>query len=162
MSYEVKCNRYGKVATSWKEARDTFVRYSKGQSKSTEFQPKCKQCKKETTIPTRENGIPGYLERERETNRKRRYKYYTDNVEKIRLHLGGKIECEKCGYTDSCFAPFDFHHVDPATKEFGIHKKIDTSPFESWKSEIDKCILICSNCHRKIHSKRCKNENESK
>jgi hypothetical protein len=151
----IKCNRCGKESDSYTDALDTFIRYSRYTAGSKKFRPMCKQCKKDTTIPTRNNGKDGYRERERETNRNRRANYYSANVLKIKEHLGGKIACSICNYEDECFAPFDFHHLDPSTKEFGIHKKIDMSPFESWKTEVDKCILVCSNCHRKIHSKRC-------
>jgi len=97
---------------------------------------------------------------ERKKNRERRAKYYSENVKKIKEYYGGEIKCERCGYTDICFAPFDFHHREPSQKDFGIHKKIDSSPFEKWKEEIEKCELLCSNCHRKEHSKRCQKQLE--
>ena len=62
-------------------------------------------------------------------------------------YLGG--ECQICRY-NKCVASLDFHHRDPSTKDF----KISTGNIKSWdrlKVELDKCALVCSNCHREIH-----------
>ena len=63
-------------------------------------------------------------------------------------YKGGK--CEKCGYS-KCVNALEFHHLDPNEKDFGISGK--TWSLERLKKEVDKCILLCSNCHREIHSK---------
>lgn len=63
-------------------------------------------------------------------------------------YKGGK--CEKCGY-DKCNAALDFHHLDPDTKDFALGVTGQTRSWERIKAEIDKCILVCSNCHREIH-----------
>lgn len=150
----VKCNRCGLEALTPIDAQKLFIRYSE-YTNGNRYRPLCKACKKATIPPTRKKDLPGYAEQERAANRTKRALYYTQNVQHIKDYLGGKIECSICGYTSNCFAPFDFHHIDPATKEFGIHKRIDSSPFIRWKTELDKCVLVCSNCHRKIHSTRC-------
>ena len=62
-------------------------------------------------------------------------------------YLGGK--CSKCNIT-GVPAIFDFHHKDPKEKDFNWGKK-RTSNFDSLKKELDKCILLCSNCHRELH-----------
>ena len=64
-------------------------------------------------------------------------------------YLGGK--CNKCGY-DKCVDALDFHHLNPDEKEFGISEKGYTRSWESVKIELNKCILVCSNCHREIHA----------
>lgn len=64
------------------------------------------------------------------------------------LYKGGA--CSKCNY-NKCFSALDFHHTDPAEKDFTISTNINMS-WETIKSELDKCILVCSNCHREIHS----------
>ena len=106
---------------------------------------------------TREALGEDYKMEERRKNRAARHKYYVDNWRAIEEYLGD-IKCERCGYTSECYAPFDFHHIDPKMKSFGIHTRIDSSPFKNWKDEVDKCILLCSNCHRKEHSTRCKKD----
>lgn len=63
-------------------------------------------------------------------------------------YKGGK--CEICGY-DKCVSALEFHHLNPEEKDFAIGQKGYTRSFERNKSEVDKCILVCSNCHREIH-----------
>lgn len=63
-------------------------------------------------------------------------------------YKGGK--CEKCGY-DKCKAALEFHHLDPNEKDFGIASKGYTRSWEAVKKELDKCIMVCANCHREIH-----------
>lgn len=65
-------------------------------------------------------------------------------------YKGGK--CSKCGY-DSCLAALDFHHIEPAHKDFGIAKVKKRSFDDKVKKELDKTILVCANCHREIHVK---------
>ena len=67
--------------------------------------------------------------------------------EKLVAYKGGK--CEVCGY-DKCITALEFHHLDPTEKEFGIGGK-NVLSFEKCKKEVDKCILVCANCHREIH-----------
>lgn len=63
-------------------------------------------------------------------------------------YLGGV--CSVCGIKDDpCI--YDFHHKDPAQKEYTITQRIRWKSFDKIKRELDKCILVCSNCHRKLH-----------
>lgn len=72
--------------------------------------------------------------------------------EKLKLlaveYKGG--ECEVCGYK-KCVNALEFHHIDPNEKEFGVGENGYTRSIEAIKKELDKCILVCSNCHREIH-----------
>lgn len=73
---------------------------------------------------------------------KRRFKLKNKCVE----YKGG--ECEKCGYS-KCNRALEFHHLNPKNKKFNI----SGSHCRSWevvKEELDKCILVCSNCHKEI------------
>lgn len=60
---------------------------------------------------------------------------------------GGK--CTKCGYFKN-LTSLDFHHLDPLKKE----AQLTTLTFgaKSLASELDKCVLLCSNCHREHHN----------
>ena len=85
-------------------------------------------------------------------------------------YLGGK-----CQYEPQCYSPtidgvspcvmiFHFHHVDPSTKKFDFSRRLRnggsikaTSSLEALKEkdpelieELDKCILLCANCHHRI------------
>ncbi len=58
-------------------------------------------------------------------------------------------KCTDCGNTyPDCV--YDFHHLDPEAKDFSIAKKAWVS-FDDIKQELDKCILLCANCHRIRH-----------
>ena len=60
-------------------------------------------------------------------------------------------KCSKCGY-NKCSRALEFHHTDPNIKDFGI-SKILTRSIASLKEEVDKCILLCSNCHAEEHQR---------
>lgn len=64
-------------------------------------------------------------------------------------YKGGK--CCICGYNKYKGA-LEFHHLDPSKKDFGISAKGYTRSWELIKKELDKCILVCSNCHKEIHA----------
>jgi hypothetical protein len=79
---------------------------------------------------------------------------YSSKQEKIRKEkrewlnkIKSTLKCEQCG--ENHIATLDFHHVNPNEKEFGVAR----SGFSKEKilKEIEKCIVLCSNCHRKLH-----------
>lgn len=65
-------------------------------------------------------------------------------------YKGGK--CEICGY-NTCIDALEFHHLNPEEKDFGIGGDGSTKSFEKIKKELDKCIMLCANCHRELHYK---------
>ena len=66
------------------------------------------------------------------------------------IHKGSS--CLDCGvsYPQSPYVIFDFHHRDPSEKEFSWTKMRLVSS-ERLQKELDKCDLLCSNCHRIRH-----------
>ena len=76
----------------------------------------------------------------------------TKRRKKIRLmaiaELGGK--CIKCGY-DKYPEVLEFHHRDPSKKDFNVSSKGHSRSWDRVKSEIEKCDLLCANCHRETH-----------
>jgi hypothetical protein len=64
-------------------------------------------------------------------------------------YLGGK--CEICGYNKYSGA-LDFHHKDPSQKSFSLSMGGLNRSWELTKAELDKCQLLCANCHREIHA----------
>lgn len=62
-------------------------------------------------------------------------------------YKGGK--CEKCGY-DKSLRAMSFHHKNPLRKDFNISGSHCYS-WERIKQELDKCILLCANCHMEVH-----------
>ncbi len=73
-------------------------------------------------------------------------KWRKENRNKLVEYKGGK--CVKCGY-NKCKEALDFHHLDPTKKEFGLCNTVLS--FNKLKIEADKCVLLCSNCHREFH-----------
>jgi len=57
--------------------------------------------------------------------------------------------CSNCGYNKSLSA-LDFHHLDSTIKDpdWNNYKRVFSNKYAK---ELDKCILLCSNCHREIH-----------
>ena len=81
------------------------------------------------------------------------------NTNKIKLleYVGGSYICSDCGFTHEDRSVFDFHHLDPKGKE----KDVGQLMHFSWgilKRELDKCALLCANCHRIRHIKKEKHE----
>lgn len=64
---------------------------------------------------------------------------------KLVEYKGGK--CTICSY-DRCINALEFHHLDPNEKDFTIAGK--SWSFERLKGEVDKCVLLCSNCHKEV------------
>lgn len=60
--------------------------------------------------------------------------------------------CQKCGYNKSLSA-LEFHHLDPNLKDFSIGDYTSGQNVNIAKAfiEVEKCILLCANCHREIH-----------
>lgn len=100
--------------------------YSKGKKDSGKLQSECKVCFNKRTMERYE----------------RRAEYL------VSIKGGG---CKLCGY-NKCPAALEFHHLDPAEKEFQINKRWSMSD-EKLLKELDKCVLLCSNCHREVHWK---------
>lgn len=99
----------------------------------------------ETEFALEKSGCWRCLKCQVEATQKRRNKVKEMAVE----YKGGK--CSVCGY-DRCADALEFHHLDPSQKDFGISSKRYTRSWVKVKEELDKCILVCSNCHREIHS----------
>lgn len=103
-------------------------------------------------------------ERQREANRIYSKVYYARNsdTEKARIYAR-KLElsawlrklkvdktCNKCGENHP--ACLEFHHTDPLKKEVNL----SAASTRGWSKkrildEVRKCIVLCSNCHRKMH-----------
>ncbi len=58
--------------------------------------------------------------------------------------------CNTCGY-NKCVGALHFHHENPSTKLFSISGK--TFSWKRIQSELDKCLLLCANCHAEAEEK---------
>lgn len=64
-------------------------------------------------------------------------------------YKGGK--CITCDYSKN-MAALEFHHLSPAEKDFAPSHYRSQTWSKKVEQELDKCILLCANCHREIHN----------
>lgn len=94
-----------------------------------------------------------YSRQDYKRNRSKRLERARQRRQKLKIravdYLGGK--CVHCSVVDHpCI--YDFHHLDPEQKDFHIGAKLMKCDFDAViKPELDKCVLLCSPCHRKVH-----------
>lgn len=63
--------------------------------------------------------------------------------------IRSKYGCAIC--EERTLQVMDFHHLDPKTKSFSVSSPRDKS-LHSLFMEINKCVVLCANCHRKAHA----------
>jgi len=61
------------------------------------------------------------------------------------------LACTQCGFDHP--AALDFHHEDPSKKDGNVHRYISNGQPKKAFEEIEKCIVLCANCHRIHHYK---------
>ena len=70
-------------------------------------------------------------------------------IYKERLDKEREKGCLICGEKETCC--LDFHHIDPSKKVFNVSLRNRVSN-EKLEEELSKCIILCANCHRKVHA----------
>lgn len=129
-----------KVCSTCKVEKPTSAFYKKARN-ADGLERYCKECHKE-------RNKTHYL--------KNRHKYTENAIKYRRDYIGWMIsvkesmKCVQC--SEDHPATLDFHHTNPSTKEFTIAQAVtDKIPKSKVIEEISKCIVLCSNCHRKLH-----------
>lgn len=124
-----------KICNRCKEEKELLEFGKKG----SQYQPFCKECNKLYLKEHYKNNKQDYINKN--SNRKKDLQNF---INTIKTSKG----CSYCGETD--FACLDFHHM--GEKESEIARAIHNGwSKERLLKEINKCIVICSNCHRKLH-----------
>lgn len=129
-------NKHGDLPVESK--RKCNVCYKK--KSEEEFSPKRDNCKECSRIIQRRSKQEAKKERKLEL--------------KIMAVVYKGSACADCGIKFPDYPPiiFDFHHEKPSTKNIGINNLIKVrSTLNELKEELDKCVLLCSNCHRIRH-----------
>lgn len=109
---------------------------------------RCKECwRKNKEARLTSNSNPLVIKERRNGHHKTIRNYARENKQIMVNYKGGC--CVSCGYS-ACLRALDFHHIDPSKKEFQISGS--TRSLEKAKPELDKCILVCRNCHAEIHA----------
>lgn len=70
------------------------------------------------------------------------------NTQRIREWKSDK-GCMVCG--EKFAQCLELHHLDPSTKEFSSAEAFNKS-WETFIVEAEKCVVLCANCHRKVHA----------
>lgn len=106
------------------------------------------------------------IEMRRKTNRRyqRKYQlahilYYRQKATEQRIRVLTFVEnikknnkCTICGIDD--FRCLQFHHPNPKKKEFEVAVLARQGSMKKLVQEIEKCIILCANCHRKLHARQ--------
>ncbi len=58
--------------------------------------------------------------------------------------------CQLC--KENSLEILDFHHLDPSVKEYNI-LAVSGKGIKNLINEINKCVVLCANCHRRVHAK---------
>lgn len=125
-----KCNEY--------KNKDQF---NKNKSKKDGLQVNCKLCQSECTKKHYRNNKSAYLDRSKKQKIKliEWYKNYKNS-----------LSCEKCG--EDHISCLQFHHIDKNDKRFNISYGASVAfSINKILEEIEKCIVLCANCHFKLH-----------
>lgn len=65
-----------------------------------------------------------------------------------------RSKCAICGITEDLKFFAEFHHIDPNEKEYQMSILFGRKWTETIEKELNKCLLVCANCHRLIHFKK--------
>lgn len=112
---------------------------------------KCKEWKDETEFAIRKERKQG-RKSQCNTCMRENFDIFHAKRDKFRLQLK-ENGCAICGYSKSMRA-LEFHHVVPEDKKIGLNKSAFwTYSEQTLLEEVQKCILLCSNCHKEITDK---------
>lgn len=115
--------------------------FHKNKTKPDGLQPHCKQCAKQHHTTWYQQNKKRVMQHT--CNRRQRL---NERIDKIKKQTG----CVICGEDEVIC--LDFHHLSEHKKERNVSDMVRFGPsWDTLQQEIDKCIVVCSNCHRKIH-----------
>ena len=116
--------------------------FSKNNQKKDGLNYRCKTCQKVYFKKHYQNNKQYYIDKAAKQNEK--FLAIIEKEKQERLKNG----CSVCGIYHP--AILDFHHLDPNSKDFSIAKS-RTKSQKRFIRELDKCVVLCSNCHRVLH-----------
>ncbi len=119
--------------------------FNKNSKKRDGYQSMCRDCSR------------SYYKNYYKTTNKERKRLYTKNraaAQEIRMLIAEKksVPCMDCGQTYPTYV-MDFDHRNPKDKSFMISSSVRARSIELVRKEIEKCDVVCANCHRiRTHS----------
>ena len=134
-----------KICTICKKTKSLDCFNKKIKSKDG-YQNICKHCSKLKSQDYYKNNSEKHKLVTR-TKRKEERRQQTDYLNKIKTKYG----CQLCDEHEPCC--LEFHHCS-GEKEFNIaDSRMMGVGFVKLKNEVSKCVVLCSNCHKKVHAK---------
>ncbi len=128
----------------------------------------CKEIKSFDCFHKKTRSKDGYQNVCKHCSKLKSQDYYNNNTEKHKLVTKNKLKeerskksefinkiktyygCQLCNERESCC--LEFHHC-VGEKEFNIADfRTMGVGFDKLKNEIAKCVILCSNCHKKVHA----------
>ena len=104
------------------------------------YNNKCKKCKRKYDNK--------YYNNKSEKEKNRKYQLQKDRLTEIRKFIFDYLSDKKCKCGESHIATLDFHHI--GEKSFNISCGVRAGlSLDKIKKEIEKCVIMCANCHRK-------------
>jgi hypothetical protein len=119
------CNKTNKLKTCNKCQDELVIGVNFAESRAKRYEYICHSCKNKQRAERRNNFKLKAIE-----------------------YMGGK--CADCGGVFH-HKVFDFHHLDPSEKDGRLTERLRCQSWNKLKEELDKCVLLCANCHRIRH-----------
>lgn len=133
-----------KTCTRCKCEKDKAA-FSRNGRKADGLQAWCKSCMK---VVNASHYQRGYRAVQNQHNAKNRRRYFEAFLELVGEDL--RQGCVRCDEVDP--ACLDFHHLDPSQKGGAVKEFVRRGASrERVMAEVAKCVILCSNCHRKLH-----------
>lgn len=114
--------------------------FSVNKARKDGLQGQCKECRKKW--------FKNHYSKKKE--------YYVKKSKEQRLEFSSKFQefkstlsCHFCGESESCC--LDFHHLDPKEKDINVSELVSHKNWDKLMTEVNKCVVLCANCHRKVH-----------
>lgn len=133
-----------KTCTICKQDLPKTIEYfaTRADRKFLTYQSSCRECHKQYRKNHYESNKAKYINKA---------KLYTDNVINWFQDLKKNLCCIECG--ERRWWVLDFHHRDPSKKDGNIGLFVRHGSKKKLIKEMEKCDVLCSNCHRDLHHK---------
>lgn len=133
-----------KICTTCKTLKNV-TEFNKKKSRKDGLQSACKDCSREKFKKYYYDNYDKHIEYVKQYKKEHREEFN----EKIKV-IKTKYGCALCDEIECCC--LDFHHYNGAEKDFNISKVVSNGTcWDKIIKEVNKCVLLCSNCHRKVH-----------
>jgi superfamily II DNA helicase RecQ len=108
--------------------------------KNLTYQSNCRKCQSEYRKLHYEKNKQKYIDKA---------KVFTQSIVEWSIEYKKTLKCVECG--ENRYWVLDFHHRNPKEKDIEVSTLIRRSSKIKILTEIEKCDVLCSNCHRDLH-----------